>query len=288
LDFLAGVVFPHTCDSIQRLSDIWRLNVQTDFFADVVMPVKLDTDSAREYMEAVLRKFKGDLETGLGVNISDDDLKKASSEFNRIRRALRTVYQLRSEDPCLIRGRDVYTLVKSSMIMDRGVLADKLEYLIPAVRGGAGYWNAAGRKRLLLAGGICDHPEIYDLLEEAGGVVIYDDLCTGSRSFEADVTEEGDPLAALARRYLKRPACPAKHVSNTARGERLVDLARQHKADGVVFLQLKFCDPHAFDYPYLKEYLDKAGVPSFLYEIEDRLPGEGQLLTRFETFMQMI
>ena len=26
LDFLDGTVFPHTCDSIQRLSDIWRLN----------------------------------------------------------------------------------------------------------------------------------------------------------------------------------------------------------------------------------------------------------------------
>ena len=27
LAFLDGVVFPHTCDTIQRLSDIWRLNV---------------------------------------------------------------------------------------------------------------------------------------------------------------------------------------------------------------------------------------------------------------------
>jgi len=26
LDYLDGAVFPHTCDSIQRLSDIWRLN----------------------------------------------------------------------------------------------------------------------------------------------------------------------------------------------------------------------------------------------------------------------
>ena len=55
LEFLDGVVFPHTCDSIQRLSDIWRMNVKECFHLDVVGPVKLDTDSARDYMAAVLR-----------------------------------------------------------------------------------------------------------------------------------------------------------------------------------------------------------------------------------------
>ena len=54
LDFLDGTVFPHTCDSIQRLSDIWRLNTGLGFFADVVLPVKLNTESAREYMRDVL------------------------------------------------------------------------------------------------------------------------------------------------------------------------------------------------------------------------------------------
>ena len=37
LDFLDGTVFPHTCDSIQRLSDLWRLNVPTGFHLDVVL-----------------------------------------------------------------------------------------------------------------------------------------------------------------------------------------------------------------------------------------------------------
>ena len=47
LDFLDGVVFPHTCDSFQRLSDIWRLNITGQFHIDVVLPVKLDTSSAK-------------------------------------------------------------------------------------------------------------------------------------------------------------------------------------------------------------------------------------------------
>ena len=34
--------------------------------------------------------------------------------------------------------------------------------------------------------------------------------------------------------------------------------------------------------------LDEAGIPSMLFEIEDRLPAEGQLRTRVEAFLEMI
>ena len=39
------------------------------------------------------------------------------------------------------------------------------------------------------------------------------------------------------------------------------DAWRNAGADGVIFILLKFCDPHAFDYPYIKALLDSAGIP---------------------------
>ena len=42
----------------------------------------------------------------------------------------------------------------------------------------------------------------------------------------------------------------------------------------MIFILLKFCDPHAFDYPYIKALLDSAGIPSLLFEVE-----EGKRLT---------
>ena len=67
-----------------------------------------------------------------------------------------------------------------------------------------------------------------------------------------------------------------------------MEKVRQNQADGVIFLFLKFCDPHAFDYPYMKEMLEKQGVPSMLFEIEDQTSSEGQLKTRCEAFMEML
>jgi benzoyl-CoA reductase/2-hydroxyglutaryl-CoA dehydratase subunit BcrC/BadD/HgdB len=140
----------------------------------------------------------------------------------------------------------------------------------------------------VLAGSVCSHPDIYDIIEQAGGVVVGDDLCTGSRYFEGVIDEKAPPLEAIAKRYLERPVCPAKHNSLTSRGENIIRIVRESKADGVVFMLLKFCDPHAFDYPYIKAMLDKENIPCMLMDMEEQLPAEGQLQTRFETFIQIL
>lgn len=287
LDFLDGTVFPHTCDTMQRLSDLWRLNTKIGFFADVVLPVKLNTVSAREYMEAVLRKFRADLEKGMGVSITDSALKESIEKYNTIRGCLRTIYELRSADPVIPAGSDLHAIVKGSMIMDRDCLLKRLPEVIESLRNKRSAANNAG-KRIVLAGSICDHPGIHTIIEKSGGVAVWDDLCSGSRYFEGLIATEGDPVAAIADRYIKRRICPAKHVSNTAGGENIIEIVRSNNALGVVFILLKFCDPHDFDYPCMKASLEEVGIPSMLLEIEDQLPSEGQLMTRLETFIHTL
>ena len=93
---------------------------------------------------------------------------------------------------------------------------------------------------------------------------------------------------AVADRYVQRAVCPAKHAGLYTRGEHLVDLVKKGHADGVIFLYLKFCDPHAFDYPYIKTMLDGEGIPNLLLELDDSSPTEGQFRTRCEAFVEML
>jgi len=288
LSFLKGAVFPHTCDSIQRLSDIWRLNAGMDTHFDVVLPVKLTTRSARTYMIAVLNSFREELGQSLNVSISDSDLQQAIHTHNRIRDLLGRIYQLKSQHPGVLASADMYAIMKAAMVMDRPDLADHLDALWADLQVRASEATSTGRKRILISGGICNHPDIYHFIEEAGGDVVWDDLCTGTRYFEGKVEEAGDPIEAIADRYLNRVVCPAKHMGITARGEHLRQLVKAHQIDGVIFLFLKFCDPHGFDYPYLKGFMDQAGIPTLLLEVEEQLPGEGQFRTRFETFVDML
>lgn len=285
---LDGVVFPHTCDSIQRLSDIWRLNIPYGFHADVVLPVKLNTDSARKYMVDVLRAFRADLEKKLNVTIRDEALKASMGLYSRLRGLLARIYEMRAQNPMAISGADVYSIMKAAMTMDRQELTELLSEVVSELHRQQSTVSANGRKRVILSGGICDFPDVYTMIEEAGGAVVWDDLCMGTRTFAGDFAAVEDPLEAIAGRYLQRIICPAKHSGLTTRADHLVRLVKEKKAQGVIILLLKFCDPHAFDYPYLKNALEKNGIPSLLIELEDQLPPEGQLRTRLEAFLEML
>ena len=131
-------------------------------------------------------------------------------------------------------------------------------------------------------------PDVYGAIEEAGGAVVADDLCTGSRFFEGTVEPGGDVIAAIADRYAGRNVCPAKHAGITNRGEMLLRTVKESGADGVIFIYLKFCDPHGFDYPYLKQMLADEKIPCLLYEMEEQDAAGGQFQTRCEAFMEML
>jgi bzd-type benzoyl-CoA reductase N subunit len=287
LDFLDGMIFPHTCDSIQRLSDIWRMNAGTGFHLDVVLPVKLNTESAREYMIAVMGKARVELEKALKREISDDDLQQAIQTCNGIRAAMQKLYQIRRENPHLVAGRHMHAITRASLVMDRHgflkALTGAIEHLEKQPAPGA-----ASGKRILICGGVCNLPDIYGLIESCGGSVVWDDLCTGSRQLTGPIAVQADRIAAIADRYLARAICPAKHAGIASRGDELIQMAVKSKCQAVIFVFLKFCDPHAFDYPYLKEMLAAQGIPSLLLELEEQIAMNGQLRTRCEAFLEML
>ncbi len=288
LGFLSGAVFPHTCDTIQRLSDIWRLSAGLPFHVDLVFPVKTQGKTALEYTIAMLREGIGELEKGLAVKIDDADISDAVKLCNTIRKQLAKLYGFVARNPGLFGPEDMYAILRAGMVCDRTEFLNALTNFIDKVESVFSSEEESPGKRVILAGGLCNHPDIYRVLAEAGAYVVWDDLCTGTRYFEGLVQETGDPVEAIAARYLSRPVCPAKHAGTTARAKHIADLAQRHRADGVIFLMLKFCDPHAFDYPDIKKELDREGIPSFLLEIEATLPPEGQLRTRFESFVEML
>jgi bcr-type benzoyl-CoA reductase subunit C len=295
LDFLDGTVFPHTCDSMARLSDIFRLSCGFTFHLDLVLPVKLNTQSSRDYLVATLADFQHDLEQRLQTTISAKALEHAIAVQNRIRSGLRKLHQLRCENPKVMKGSDLQGITKASMFMDRYQFADLLDALVDIqVDTQVGQTarqkapSSSGAKRILLAGGFCSMPDFHGMIEEAGGTVVWDDLCTGGRAIEGDMDTGKEPLAAMAEHYARRIVCPAKHSALTDRAENLIRKVRETRADGVIYIYLKFCDPHAFDVPYLKQMLSKAGIPIMALELEDRRAFSGQMQTRCQAFLEMI
>jgi bzd-type benzoyl-CoA reductase N subunit len=291
LAFLSGLVFPHTCDTLQVLADVWRENFPELFVATVVQPLNLGSPSARPYLMAELQRFRQGLDGFSGQPISDDSLRASIQLHNETRRLLSQLDNQRSH----LTARGFYAAVEASMVMPKeqfNPLATELVELLsekaPRQRG----------PRLILVGPVLDDPTVLDIIDDLGACVVGDDLCTGSRYFdqpaaETETEEEGDPIEALADRYLKRWPCPTKHSPHCQRGEHLLELVEERKADGLVFTLQKFCEPHAFDYATAllrrsaKETLDAAGVPHLLLELE-HTSAVGRLRTRLEAFLEML
>jgi benzoyl-CoA reductase subunit C len=66
----------------------------------------------------------------------------------------------------------------------------------------------------------------------------------------------------------------------------LADVERSG-ARGLIILMVKFCEPHMYFYPEIKEAFDRHGIPQLLIETEhEEMPIEA-LKTRVETFVEI-
>ena len=289
LSFLHGVVFPHTCDTIQALADIWQMSFPELYVETIVQPVHLSSPSTRPYLIAELQRFRQSLEELIGQEISDQAISASIGSYNEKRRLLTQLYGLRDQ----LTAPELFAATSAGFIMPveeyNPLLGELVELLAEEKRtppkgpfGKLRTWPG-----LILVGAVLDDPAILTIVEELGARIVGDDLCTGSRYFAQPVEASDNPIAALADRYLHRLPCPAKYHPDHQPGEHLLRLVNETQADGVIFVLQKFCDPFAFDYAMVKEKLNAAAVPHLRLEME-HAPAIEQWRTRLQAFLEMI
>lgn len=285
-DFMDLVVFSHTCDTMQNLADLWRSSRPNQKVIIVCAPTVTTGPAAHIYYRKVLDDVRKQIET-LSGPISDESIRASIELYARHRSLIQRLYDLRREHSELISGRELLAVVTSSMMMDK---EEHLRLLEPFLAGleAAGQTAAKKLPRVFVAGSVCQNMGFITALEEAGCMVVDDDLCMGGRSFSLPEPPAGDPMDALVEMYLGRRPCPAFHTPGFDPGAFLVERARAARAAGVVFLLTKFCDPWFFDYPHVNKSLEAAGIPGLLVEVEQNLPVPEQFRTRAEAFVELL
>ncbi|MFH1150199.1 MAG: 2-hydroxyacyl-CoA dehydratase family protein [Actinomycetota bacterium] len=284
LALLDGTVFVHTCDTMQRLSDIWRLNAGYAFHVDFVLPVRFEGKLATEYTRAELGLVRSKLANALG-QFDDDTIRESIGVYNRNRALLGELYDLRREDPGIMPCDQAVWIVASAALMDKAEHNEILEEILVDLRGAS---SGPEKTRLFGVGSVMDQWEFLRMMEDLGGTFADDDFCTGHRYFEGDVSEEGDPLDALTARLMERGQCACKHTPDRERPARIVQRARACGARGAIFFQFKFCEPHGFDYPFIKTALDDAGFSTLELEFEQGSVSIEQLRTRVEALLETV
>lgn len=278
---LAGVVFAHSCDAMQELADVWRLGAGADQRVHVVMqPANLSSAAARRFLFTELEAFRRRLAAWAGRPVSDGDLQAAIADYDQVRRLVQVLHAYRDR----LSTHEFFAVLDAVQAMPLERLTPLLAELLAAL---PCLPSRPRGPRLYLSGAVLDEPRVLDLIDELGARVVGDDLCTASRYFSGQVGTAADPLASLVDHSLRRPPCPAKYRAGYEPGLALLDQVRQVRAQGVVFVLEKFCDPHAFERALVLPVLDRAAVPHLLLELDSTLSVEA-LRTRLQAFVEIL
>jgi len=235
------------------------------------------------------------LEELSGRTLDVDGLRAATREVNDKRRALQRLNATRTVRPAPISGKDALLAVQVAFYDDVprftqmvNKIADELEQ---RVANGVGV-APAGAPRVLVSGTPMAIPnwKVHDIIEKAGGVVVGEELCTGSRYYEKLVDESPDTvdgmLDAIAEKYLDiNCAC---FTPNAKRTDDVLRLARELDVDGIVHASLQFCGPYQIEATSVERVAKEAGYPMLRIDTDYSAEDVAQLGTRVEAFLEML
>ncbi|MBO8138679.1 MAG: 2-hydroxyacyl-CoA dehydratase [Desulfotomaculum sp.] len=80
----------------------------------------------------------------------------------------------------------------------------------------------------------------------------------------------------------------ACYIPNTGRIDDIIRLAKEYKADGVIYYTLQFCHTYGIEYRAAERALQEAGIPVLRIESDYSDEDAGQIQTRVQAFLEMI
>jgi bzd-type benzoyl-CoA reductase N subunit len=285
-DFLDGVAGGSTCDGARRLFDLWRNYIDTPFYHVLTVPRKY-TQSAHDLYHSQVLQFKEHLEEFMGIQITDESLYRSIGVYNESRSLLRHLYELRKLDNPPITGTETMEILNACFRMPKELFNEWLRNLLDRMDVSAS--ASKSRARLMLVGSAITNPELIESIEELGGLIVTDELCTGTRYWSDPVVldKNSTPVEAISRRYLNNFPC-ARMFPSDERFNRILDLTRDFRVDGVISQIIRYCVPYAHDLPLLTERLKANGIPTLALDVEYGTSGSGQIRTRVQAFLEML
>jgi len=289
LGFIDGLLTYETCIQARTLMLIIEKNWKMPFLEAVFLPNQMTNPLTRPYLIETFGILKDRLEEFSGREITRQTLRESIAVYNKNRALLRRIYELRRRKPGSMNLREVVSMVHSSMLMLKEEHTRALEELIPELE--ARPPLLGGGPKVVVVGSLCTAPslEFLKLFDDSGMVVVDDDLYTGSRYFMNDVALDGDPIEALADRFLTRiPPCPTKVDPEMNWSDYIIHMVHQSGAQGVITLIQKNCPPHMCYSPDVMRKLAETGIPELVLEVEHEVVSLEQIRTRLQAFKETL
>lgn len=280
LDAVDLLLVPHACDSLQGLGSLLL-----DFVPPQQPVLTLYLPRGRRasdvaYLSAELRALYHRLQSITGLSPSNSELLASIHREEEADGMLFRLHHERRHIPLpdeafyrLVRSRE-YLPAEQFALLAKDSLSHAAQSELPGIP-------------IILSGILPEPMGILSALNEIGARVVGDDLaCCGRRLYPDGRSDE--PFQRMAERIIYAPPDPTRGSPIHERLEYLQRLAKDSAARGVVFYDVKFCEPELFDLPKLRQGLHEAGIPSLSVEVDISDGLSQPVMNRLAAFIEMM
>lgn len=296
-NFADCMITPDGCTMMNRCvenMELLKTNEKEKFFYEYMeVPMKADDNGLNLYVLQCKNHILKPLREHYGIDVSDAAIRKAVREHNRVCELIRAIGEFRKGDQPRITGYEYHIITMVTYAAPKYLLIDKLEETLEELKTRQPDAKSPFRARVVLVGSEVDDVDLVRLIEESGAYVCADRFCYGSFPGRNPIvlTEDEDALTQICRQYLYRGQCP--RLMNQAkiqeRRRYVASLAEEYQADGIIYEQMKFCDPWAYEKMVGSHVLrEDYGYPVLAVDRPYAIGVSGQMRTRVQAFVESI
>ncbi len=296
--FADCIISPDGCSMMNRCVENMELlktmgkDKDRFFYEFMEIPMKADDNGLNLYVLQCRNHILTPLSRAYGIDVSDGAIRQAVEEHNRVCRLIREIGEFRKAERPAITGYEFHIITLATYAAPKKFLIPMLEETLAELKvrepDRKGY-----RVRVALVGSEVDDIDFIKLIEDAGAFVCADRFCCGSFPGRDPIalTEDEDALTQICRQYMYRCQCPRMMNMEKMLGRRAYvnQLANEYNADGIIYEQIKFCDPWAYERMLGSHILrEDYGYPVLSVDRPYNISSSGQMRTRVQAFVESV
>lgn len=296
--FADCIITPDGCTMMNRCIENMELLKTMDkekfFYEYMEIPMKADDNGLNLYTLQCKNHILKPLSETFGIDTSDAAIRKSVDEHNRVCELIRAIGDFRKEENPRITGYEYHIITLATYAAPKHLIIDKLEETLEELKSREPDENNGFRARVAIVGSEIDDVDFIRLVEECGAYVCIDRFCYGSLPGRNPIVlnDEEDALTQVCRHYMNSIQCPRymNTAKMNARRAYVNDLAKEYNAEGIIYEQVKFCDPWAYERMMGSHILhDEYNYPVLSIDRPYNVGASiGQLRTRVQAFVESL
>ena len=298
-NFADCIITPDGCSMMNRCVEnmelLKALGAGKDkfFFEYMEIPMKSDDNGLNLYKLQCTNHILNPLRDNYGIDVSDAAIRRAVAEHNRVCELIRAIGDFRKEEKPRITGYEFHVITLATYVAPKRILIPLLEETLEELKTREPDPVNPFRARVMVVGSEVDDIDFIKLVENSGAFVCADRFCYGSLPGRDPIVlnDEEDALTQICRAYMERGQCP--RYMNTAKMDArrtyVNAMAKEYGADGIIYEQMKFCDPWAYEKMLGSHILrEEFGYPVLAVDRPYAIASSGQMRTRVQAFVESI